>query len=119
MRTVCGLVVLSVLAGCGRGPFPEPALLYVQVVDADDNPLSHCDVELLDGERVRGHRRCGDDGTVVFPFPGVGSYRIHASNDPQCCFGDGATDVVITRPDELVVVEVALGPCPTWTPPYC
>lgn len=113
------LVTAVLLAACGRTPTIEPVLLYVAVVDGADNPISTADVELRDATHLVDVRATDGDGIATFRYPGDGRYTLHASNDPQCCFGEGELDTVITTPDDTVIVVITIGPCPTWSPPGC
>lgn len=113
------LVAGILVAGCGRTPTISPALLFVATVDGADDPVSGADVELRDAERVIEVRRTDGDGIATFRYPGGGRYTLTATADPQCCFGTGTLDVVVTERDETVDLEMTIGPCPTWIPPGC
>jgi hypothetical protein len=112
-------VCVLLLAACGRTPTIEPVLLYVAVVDGSDNPATNAEVELRDTSQVIDVRPTDGDGIATFRYPGDGRYMLRAENDPQCCFGEGELDTVITSPDDAVIVVMTIGPCPTWSPPGC
>jgi hypothetical protein len=113
------LATVGVMLSCGRTPTIEPETFRVATVDNGDNPLRHAQVSLYDGERRLATRRTDADGMVTFTYPGAGRYRVHAKNDPECCWGDADVDVALTEPDEVVLVEVQIGPCPTYSPTWC
>jgi len=113
------IVTALLLSACGRTPTIDAVLLYVAVVDAADNPITSAEVELRDTTHVIDVRPTDGDGIATFRYPGDGRYMLHARNDPQCCWGDGELDTVITDPDDTVIVVMTIGPCPTWSPTGC
>lgn len=121
IRRALGLFLLAV--ACGRSSFALPPSLLVQVVDEADHPVASADVELRTGDpehgRSIGQSRTDDRGVAIFAHPGPGTYVLHAGTDLRCCIREGSIETTLGSETELVMIETATGPCPTWTPPSC